>query len=184
MNAFSRLIVVGFAGTILWAACGGDDSNGGDDWTALCKKTCTKVAACFDAGGFTVNCDAQCASGADGGSGSGGCKNDDARSAAAKACLEKEACQDLFACFDAIPDCEGGGTGSGGGGGTGGAGGTGGSSGGAPDGGATCATLLACCNAATDANVKSACLMTHMNAMGNDMICSLTYSAIRGVACP
>jgi len=73
----------------------------------------------------------------------------------------------------------GGGTGGTGGGGTGGSGGTGGGTG---DG--QCAALLACCNAATNDQIKSACLMGYNGAMGNDALCGMILTSVKPSVCP
>lgn len=187
MHALYRLIAVGFAGSLLWAACGGDDSNGGsEDVTSLCKDTCNKLVACWD-GGIPLDCNSMCAP-RDGGSGTGGgetCKDPDAQIAHLKGCLQKE-CKDLTACFESAP-CNGGG-GSGGAGGAGGAGGSTGGSGGTGgsglgDGGASCAALLTCCNAITNETLKPACLQTHM--LGIDAVCAATLNGYKAsMLCP
>ena len=171
MNAFARSVVVALAGALLWGACGGDDDS--DDPAALCMQGCNKANACFGDSGFgTTDCAASCAP-KDGGSGPGSCTNESAITAY-KACLSKE-CAELLSCFQMLPPCEGGGTGGAGGNGgsggstsgTGGRAGTGGSGGTAGDaGGGTCAQLLACCNAATDATIKMGCLTAYCHGSG------------------
>jgi hypothetical protein len=193
MHALYRFIAVGFAGTLLWAACGGDDNNGSsEDMTALCKQTCDKLVACWD-GGLPIDCNAACAP-RDGGGGSGGqCKDVDAQVAHLKGCLQKD-CKDLSACFESAPCNGGGGAGGAGGAGgstggsggsTGGAGGSTGGTGGGSGDGPSCASLLACCNAITNEMIKPTCLMMHMQANGNEAVCAATYSGFKmGGLCP
>jgi hypothetical protein len=192
MRPYVRYVAVALAGTLIWAACGGDDSEG-DDVVASCKQACNKlVSLCFaDAGGF-FNCDTSCAPKDGGGTGGSQCTNTSEANAAFKACLEKNTCDELTSCFRAVP-CQGGtgaggaggsgatgGTGGTGGGGTGGTGGTGGGTG---DGG--CAQLLACCNAATNETIKSSCLMGYDAIKpSGDAACGMLYTQIKPSVCP
>ena len=85
----------------------------------------------------------------------------------------------------------GGGTGGRAGGGTGGraGGATGGTTGGGTGGGTgsatACADFMACCNASTNATVKSVCLAQYGNvaAMGNDA-CATALAQIKPAVCP
>jgi hypothetical protein len=179
MNIAGRSVAIAVIGTLLWAACGSDDS--GDDPIALCNQGCAKIRSlCLaDAGGtFECNCTPT-----DGGGGGGGptCTNQDAINAAYKACLEKNTCEELLACK--VPKCER--VGAGGAGGAGGGGGTGGS--GATDAGTsgTCADLLACCNRASSDQIKSACIMGYNTAMQQgDAACGAIYGALKATVCP
>jgi len=157
---------------------------GAADPVALCKQTCDAyISLCFpDAGvlGTTAKgiCEGACSTGA-----SGTCTNASAIASAYQACLSQTTCSGIMSCQMNAPACAGGaGTGGAAGGGTGGAtgGGVGGSSG-----GTGCADLLACCNAATNATFKMAC-MTNYNtvaAMG-DATCATALASIKATVCP
>lgn len=201
MNALIRPVALLFLGTALWAACGGDSSGNGDDPVALCKQGCDKsISLCFPDAGDAIKsmCEQSCTSN-DGGTSN--CTNASDRSAAAKACLDKTTCADLETCSQNIPPCAGGGTGGAGGagatGGSGGSGATGGSTGGTGGGGtggggtggadggtATCADVLACCNAATTDQLKTACMMAYMAAMSSEAACAAIYPALKTSVCP
>jgi len=146
-----------------------------------------------------MNCDQTCAP-RDGGTGGGTtCANQTEITNATKACLDKNTCDELLNCK--IPGCQGGSSGgtggSGGSGATGGSGGTGGGTGGTGGGGTggsggtgggtgdgQCAALLACCNAATNDQIKSACLMGYNGAMGNDALCGMILTSVKPSVCP
>jgi hypothetical protein len=192
MRPYARYVALAFVGTVVWAACGGDDSSG-DDPVASCKQACNKfVSVCYPDAGDFFNCDSSCTPRDGGGTGGSNCTNASEMSAAYKACLEKNTCDELMACYRAVPPCQGGGTGSGGSGGTGATGGTGGSTGGAGGtgggvdaGSGTCAQLLACCNAATNEQIKSSCLMGYNAVMGQgDSACGAVYTQIKASVCP
>ena len=103
MNVAARSVVIAFVGTLLWAACGSDDS-GGDDLVALCKQACAKAQSlCFADSGQTFECKCNPPD-----AGATTCTNEDEISAAYKACLEKNSCNDLLGCK--IPKCEVGGS--------------------------------------------------------------------------
>jgi hypothetical protein len=194
MRPSARYIAFAFLGTLIWAACGGDDDSGSGDPVASCKQACNKfVSLCYpDAGGF-FNCDTSC-SPRDGGNGGGGtCSNASEVSAAYKACLQKNTCEELMSCYSSVPPCQGGtgSGGSGGGGGSGATGGTGGSTGGSGgtagglDGGGTCAQLLACCNAASSDQLKTSCITAYNQIMSQgDSACGLIYTQLKSVICP
>jgi hypothetical protein len=196
MYALVRPVALAFAGVMLWAACGGDDGDS-EDPAALCKQGCNKIQTCFgDAGGPTIDCEAQCAP-RDGGTGGGStCTNQADIDSASRACLDKP-CAEFISCFARVPACQrgtggtggAGGTGGGGtgGGGTGGAGTGGGGTGGTggTSGGGTCADLLACCNAAATDALKTECRMLYDAAMpSGDMFCGAALSAGKSRYCP
>ena len=86
------------------------------------------------------------------------------------------------------PAClTGGGTGgtSGGAGSTGALGGFSGGLGGSTGSGGTCADLLACCNAATNATVKSACMSEYTTLMSSgDAACGAFLGPVKSSICP
>jgi hypothetical protein len=165
-------------------ASGTGGTSGSGDAVALCKQTCdTYISLCLaDAGALATTakgiCEGACANTA-----SNSCTNASAIASAYRACLTQTTCAGIMSCQQNAPTCVGGaGTGGAAGGGTGGAsgGGTGGASG-----GTGCADLLACCNAATNATVKSLCMTNYNNvaAMG-DAVCASALAAIKSTACP
>ncbi len=199
MNVLRRSVAVAWVGALLWSACGGDSDGDSNDAVAVCKQGCTKIQSlCFPDAGGTTDCDANCAP-RDGGGGGGTCTNQDEITAAAKACLDKNTCTDLLTCSAAIPDCQrdpsgaggSGGSGGTGGGGSGGAGGSSGTGGGGTggaggsSGGGTCADLLACCNAATTDQIKSACMTAYNAVMGQgDAACGPVLMSLKASVCP
>jgi hypothetical protein len=192
MNVLGRFVGVVVLAMVLWPACGGDDSSGGDDSVTLCKEACGKMQSlCFpDGGGGTDSCLSGC-NPKDGGS---ICTNESDIAAAAKNCLAKTTCQDFLSCLQGLPPCEGGGTGAGGAGGSGGTGGSTGGSGGGGTGGSggtggggsgTCADLLACCNANTNEPIRMACLSGYNTVMGQgDAACGMLLASIKATVCP
>jgi hypothetical protein len=187
MKVLVRSVAVAWVGTLLWAACGGDDDGNSDDPVAICIQGCTKVQSlCSPDAGGTTNCDNICVA-RDGGGGTTSCTNQNEITAASKACLEKNTCQELLACSAQVPRCQGGTGGSGGsggtgGGGTGGTGATGGAGG--TGGGGTCADLLACCNAASE-QLKPGCMMAYNAAVGQgDATCGALLTTLKSTLCP
>ena len=192
---------VAFIGVAAWAACGGDDDDGGanEDPVALCKQSCgTTISLCFADAGDTATikstCENACTNNSQGGTSTTTCTNANDIVAAFKACLKKTTCTDYQNCLQTVPRCQGGG--SGGSAGTGGSGGTsgtgtGGSAGsgtsgtGGTSGGGTCADLLACCNKAASEPIKSACLTAYNQASPTgDAACSIIYSSLKATVCP
>jgi hypothetical protein len=140
-----------------------------------------KYQACLGAGyksgsysgpcGTWIGCTAKC-----------GCGDMMCRSAcglpdqACQTCFSGELAQCVLASGCTAPVCTGGGTGGSGGGTGGSGGGTGGSGGGTGGsgggGGGTCADLMKCCNAMTNADSKASCNQAYMGVMaGGDQAC-------------
>ena len=196
MNVLRAMLVVSLV-SVFASSCGGGSK---EDPVALCKQGCNKyVDLCasslpggLDAATFKAFCETGCTSNMGGGE---KCKNESAIIAAAKPCLSKTSCDALMTCTANVPDCEtGGATGTGGASGTGTGGasgtGTGGRSGtgtgGASGGGATCADVLACCNAATNPTIKMACMMNYEDIKNaGDATCAAYLTPqVKSLLCP
>jgi hypothetical protein len=178
--------------------CGG--SSGGDN-VALCNNLCNKAnSLCVtDSGPITIpptDCATTCTP-AMVAQKTTNCPNASAIVSALNACLAKTTCADLVGCEAALPQCGGGGTAGTSGGTAGTSGGTAGTSGGTAgtSGGTagtsgtsyTCADLLACCNAVSDATLKAACMTEYTSfkamAMG-DTLCGTLLTNVKATYCP
>ena len=183
--ALLGVVLLGFGAAGYGCGGGGDK----EDLVALCNQNCDKaISLCFaDAGAAGTAakqlCTQQCSM--PDVTNPSTCKNSSAIASAIRGCLSKNTCAEYTACVESVPECErstgGGGTSGGGGGATG----SGGSTGGGGAGGtATCADLLACCNAANDPQVKSQCMAGYNAAMDSDAACAAILDGIKSNVCP
>jgi hypothetical protein len=210
--AFPFLCSLFVFGALAGYGCGG--SSSGTDAVALCNQFCNKYNSlcAVDAGpiNISIDCATTCTP-AMVSQKTTNCPNSSAIISATQACVNKTTCTDLTTCAAGIPQCSSGAGGTSGGAGTSGSAGTSGAAGTTGSGGrgaagatgsggrgaagttgtggtgatGTCADLLACCNATTNATLKSACMTSYTTVMSmGDATCGQILAQIKSAYCP
>jgi hypothetical protein len=210
-RSFFTFLAVSFVAAAAAGYGCGSSSSSSSDAVALCNNFCNKfnTLCVADAGlGVSIDCATQCTPSMVSQK-TTACTNSAAIISATNTCLSKTTCTDLEACTATIPQCTAtsgsggasGGAGTSGAAGTTGAGGHAGATGSAGNGaagtsgtagngaggasGATCADLLACCNATTNATLKSACMTSYTTVMSmGDAVCGQILTSIKASYCP